>query len=169
MVSTLYNSTGRDHVAIKLMAKPHGSDVFSTEKRSEVMSRIRGSDNRSTERRMAAMLRGRGISGWGIRPEGVFGRPDIFFPQERIAIFLDGCFWHGCEECFKLPTQNRSFWSEKIAKNVDRDRIVNHELKQADYEVIRIWEHDLEHRSRDLSAIFVRIADLLQSRASKKE
>lgn len=99
------------------------------------------------------MLRAHGISGWKLRPNDVMGRPDIFFPLEKIAIFLDGCFWHGCEECFQMPVQNRSFWEKKIKANRERDRVVSENLESNGYSVIRIWEHDLERKTQVLESI----------------
>lgn len=128
-------------------------DVFSIEKRSEVMSQIRGRDNRSTERRMTALLRAYHISGWRVRPSEVTGHPDIYFPDLRIAIFLDGCFWHACPKCFKLPEQNRKFWAEKIRKNKRRDREVNRVLKREGIKVVRIWEHDLRGNTPRIKAV----------------
>jgi DNA mismatch endonuclease, patch repair protein len=74
-------------------------DVFSRTKRSQVMSRIRASGNRDTELRMVELFRRGGISGWR-RNARVFGKPDFVFPRDKIAVFVDGCFWHrhtGCK------------------------------------------------------------------------
>jgi len=128
-------------------------DVFSKRKRSEVMGRIRGGGNRSTERKMAAMLRAYRIAGWKLHPPEVLGRPDIYFPNLQIAIFLDGCFWHACRKCFKMPIQNQSFWAEKIRKNIKRDRFVNRILKKDGIRVIRLWEHDIEKDTSRVSKV----------------
>jgi len=128
-------------------------DVFSRKKRSEVMSRIRGRGNRSTERRMAAILRANRISGWKLHASDVPGRPDIFFPDLRTAVFLDGCFWHACKRCFTKPVHNSSFWQKKILGNVRRDRKVTRALKRQGVRVIRIWEHDLEKRTDTLESV----------------
>src|SRR5882672_6219972 len=98
------------------------TDVFSKSKRSEVMSRIRGTNNRSTERALAALLRAHRISGWTLRARGVVGRPDVYFAKRHVAVFIDGCFWHGCHRCFIMPVQNRPFWKAKIGRNIKRDR-----------------------------------------------
>ncbi|HEV2495014.1 MAG TPA: very short patch repair endonuclease [Terriglobia bacterium] len=128
-------------------------DVFSSEKRSQVMSRIRGRGNKSTERRMAALLRARRINGWKLHASDVLGRPDIYFPESRIAVFLDGCFWHACKRCFTKPRDHSSFWNKKILGNVRRDGRVTRALRRKGIRVIRIWEHDLEHRTRKLDSI----------------
>lgn len=138
-------------------------DVFSKKKRSEVMSQIKGRGNKSTERRMAAILRANRISGWKLHPSDVPGRPDIFFPDLRTAVFLDGCFWHACRKCFSKPAQNSSFWEKKIFGNVRRDRKVTRALGRRGIRVIRIWEHDLEKRTDTLESV---IKDL-QSKARR--
>jgi DNA mismatch endonuclease, patch repair protein len=130
-------------------------DVFSKRKRSEVMARIRGRGNKSTEHRMAALLRAYHIAGWKLHPPDVFGCPDIYFPYLRIAIFLDGCFWHACKKCFKMPAQNRPFWEEKFHKNLRRDRLVNRTLKKDGIKVVRLWEHDIEKNTS-------RVADVIE-------
>lgn len=123
------------------------ADVMTREKRSEVMSHIRGSGNKDTELAMVNMLRRERIHGWR-RHTPVFGRPDFVFRQTRVAVFVDGCFWHGCPRHFKLPANNRAFWLRKFAANKARDRKVNRTLKRMGWHVVRIWEHELLHPSR---------------------
>jgi G:T-mismatch repair DNA endonuclease (very short patch repair protein) len=227
-------------------------DVFTKRKRSEVMSRIRGRGNKDTEIALAKLLRKFGIKGWRrqqkLRIEGKTRRAgpacptggdttrraqrsrptniqvDFLFPKQRVAIFVDGCFWHGCrkhspphrwiakssmrggklsavsgqpsvvrEGCTngyqtetarqrsfdglrmtngregkvtgvgrKLETENRqlrtgpstslrtgkTFWREKMASNIARDRLVNRELRRNGWRVVRIWEHELQKRMR---------------------
>jgi DNA mismatch endonuclease (patch repair protein) len=118
------------------------------------MSRIRGRGNRSTEHAMAVLLRTQRITGWRRHPAKVFGRPDFYFPKPRIALFLDGCFWHACRRCFRMPAHNRSFWEEKIRRNRLRDRLVARTLRVDGIRVLRLWEHDLERRTPRLSYVF---------------
>ena len=73
----------------------------------------------------------------------VFGRLDFVFQKGRVAVFVDGCFWHGCPKHSKLPVNNRAFWRKKMAANKARDRRVNRTLRQANWRVVRIWEHEL--------------------------
>jgi DNA mismatch endonuclease, patch repair protein len=134
-----------------------GTDVFSKPKRSEVMSRIRGRDNRSTERRLAALLRAYGVAGWRLRAPDVIGRPDVYFPVSRVAVFIDGCFWHGCPRCFIMPHQNRPFWKNKIAGNIKRDRLVTISLRKTGVVVLRLWEHDLERRTKRLNSALAKL------------
>lgn len=137
------------------------ADVFDTKKRSEVMSRIRGKGNKSTELALAAIFRKAGIKGWRrhfviklrlkvkrgssseTQPEVLVIKPDFVFRKERVALFVDGCFWHRCPLHSKLPENNREFWEQKLARNVERDRLSNRELEKAGWQVVRVWEHDL--------------------------
>lgn len=118
------------------------ADIWTKAKRSEVMARIRGKGNRTTEVRLAAVFRAHGITGWR-RQYPLPGRPDFAFPQRRVAVFVDGCFWHGCPRHGTRPQGNARFWREKIARNRERDREVNRALRRRGWRVIRIWEHAL--------------------------
>lgn len=119
------------------------ADVFTPEKRSEVMSRIRGRGNASTEVRMIRLFREHGIKGWR-RNWPLPGKPDFVFPKRRIALFVDGCFWHRCPKCYRKPSTNAEFWEAKIGRNVVRDREVNRELRKRGWRVLRVWEHELK-------------------------
>lgn len=121
------------------------ADVFTKAKRSEVMASIRGSGNRSTEWRLRAKLISSGISGWKLHTREILGNPDFIFPKERIVIFLDGCFWHGCKKCRSIPESNRNFWIKKIEGNKKRDNNVSRNLKKAGWLVLRFWEHQIKH------------------------
>jgi DNA mismatch endonuclease, patch repair protein len=92
-------------------------DVFSPKKRSEVMSKIRSSGNRSTEERLATLFRRHHVSGWR-RNWDIFGKPDFVFPSQRVAIFVDGCFWHSCPQpshC-KIPATRTEWWVTKLER-----------------------------------------------------
>lgn len=106
------------------------------------MSRIRGKGNASTEQRMIRLFRERGIKGWR-RNRPLPGKPDFVFPKLRIALFVDGCFWHRCPKCYHKPATNADFWEAKIGRNVERDKEVNLELKKRGWKVVRVWEHEL--------------------------
>jgi len=118
------------------------SDVFTKAKRSEVMSRIRGRGNKETEIALLKLFRKHRIAGWR-RNQMVFGKPDFVFTRKRVAVFVDGCFWHGCPKHANMPASNRAFWRRKLTGNRTRDRLVTMTLRQAGWSVIRIWEHDL--------------------------
>ncbi len=143
-------------------------DVFSKAKRSEVMSRIRSRGNRDTELALVRLLRANGITGWrrharvavegrksrvegkaisGSRRSSLVSRltvrPDFVFRQVRLALFVDGCFWHGCPRHATKPANNKEFWQKKLAGNKQRDQLVNRTLRRAGWRVVRIWECDL--------------------------
>ena|SRR5581483_4915385 len=122
------------------------SDIFSKVKRSEVMSRIRGLKNKSTELALIRIFRIYRITGWR-RHYAVFGKPDFTFPQQRLAVFVDGCFWHFCRIHAKLPENNRDFWHRKLRANMARDRLVNRTLKKNGWKITRIWEHELAQKT----------------------
>lgn len=128
----------------KTDGRVRSTDVFSKAKRSLVMSRIRGSGNRDTELRMIALFRAYRISGWR-RGQPLFGKPDFVFRRERVAVFVDGCFWHGCPKPkhAPLPRNRAEWWAAKLARNRKRDLIVTRTLRRQGWTVIRIWECDL--------------------------
>lgn len=127
-------------------------DVFTKAKRSEVMSRIRGRGNKETEIVLARLLRMNGISGWRRHP-AIFGKPDFAFRKEKLAIFVDGCFWHGCPKHSNMPVNNRLFWEKKFAANKVRDHLVSRTLKRQGWRILRIWEHELRKPARVLVRI----------------
>jgi DNA mismatch endonuclease (patch repair protein) len=137
------------------------SDVFSKAKRSEVMSRIRGHGNKNTELALVKLFRRHKIIGWRRHPK-IFGKPDFFFPKFKLAVFVDGCFWHGCPKHGTQPAGNRSFWKKKFARNQARDRLVKHALRRAKWRVLRIWEHELvkKNEARLLRRISGRLSKL---------
>jgi len=120
------------------------TDVFTKEKRSEVMSRIKGKGNRDTELATIRILRKHHISGWR-RNQAVLGKPDFVFPKQMVALFVDGCFWHGCPKHSNMPKNNRAFWKKKLDGNKARDRFVTRELKKTGWRVVRAWEHELKN------------------------
>ena len=121
-------------------------DILSKRKRSALMALIRGRGNKATELRLIAIFRAHGIAGWR-RGSTLPGRPDFVFPTLNLAVFVDGCFWHGCPVHGTQPRQNATFWREKIARNRSRDRRVTRELRARGWRVLRIWEHALKRRS----------------------
>ena len=155
-------------------------DVFSSAKRSEVMSRIRGRGNKETELALMKLLRKAGIRGWrrhvrvrtaDIRKPFATVTPDFVFQKVRLAMFVDGCFWHGCPKhsnpmkwiakssmLVSIPSGGRRtgrvFWRRKLEANKRRDRIVNLALHHQGWRVLRIWEHDLaKNRNRYINKI----------------
>src|SRR5689334_9117856 len=117
-------------------------DVFTPNKRSKVMAAIRSRGNKDTELKLAAIFRAAGITGWR-RHQSLLGRPDFVFPRARVAIFVDGCFWHGCPRHGRKPGSNRDYWLPKLRRNKKRDAAVARRLVAKGWSVIRLWEHEL--------------------------
>jgi DNA mismatch endonuclease, patch repair protein len=118
------------------------TDVLTPEQRSYNMSQIRGKDTRP-EVRLRKLLWSEGIRGYRIHYR-LPGKPDIVFTKKKIAIFIDGCFWHKCPVCFQEPETRKEFWMKKIQSNIDRDKKVNEQLKNDGWTIIRIWEHEIK-------------------------
>jgi len=130
------------------------------------MSRIRGAGNKGTELRLIAVFQAHDITGWrrgqtlSLKFQGTRDKdqeseprspgrvkPDFLFRNLRIALFVDGCFWHGCPQHATWPKTRAAFWRNKIESNRARDRRVNRELRSRGWRVIRIWEHELTRRN----------------------
>nr|WP_152547042.1 very short patch repair endonuclease [Amycolatopsis orientalis] len=75
-------------------------------------------------------------------PAGVRVRPDIVFTRRKVAVFVDGCFWHVCPEHGREPTRNEWYWTPKLRRNIERDRLADAALGEAGWRVVRIWEHE---------------------------
>ena len=135
------------------------ADVLSRESRSALMSRVRSRGNKSTELRLILLMRAGGIAGWR-RGRRIMGKPDFVFPKARLAIFVDGDFWHGNPKTFRQPKDNFDFWRQKIARNRSRDRLVNRALRARGWTVLRIWESSLAKRP---ATVMRRLARKLES------
>jgi DNA mismatch endonuclease (patch repair protein) len=106
------------------------------------MAAIRSSGNQDTELKLVALFKIHGITGWR-RKQRVFGKPDFIFRRQKIAVFVDGCFWHGCPKHGRKPGSNRAYWLPKFRRNRKRDKFVKRVLSKAGWTVLRLWEHDL--------------------------
>lgn len=121
-------------------------DTFTPEKRSWIMAQVKSSGSKSTEEKFRVLLRQHGITGWR-RNFPLLGKPDFVFPKARLAVFVDGCFWHGHPKKCRMPKTNRDYWEKKIGRNVSRDRAVSRELRTRGWKVLRIWEHRVSDAS----------------------
>jgi DNA mismatch endonuclease (patch repair protein) len=128
------------------------ADVFNRVKRSAVMRAIRSKGNRDTEVKLANIFRSSRITGWR-RHQMLPGRPDFIFRSVRLAVFVDGCFWHGCPLHGRKPDSNRGYWLPKLLRNKARDRAVARNLRKIGWNVLRIWEHDLKNPAKVTSKI----------------
>ena len=110
---------------------------------SKRMKAIKANGNKSTEARFRSMLVRARLRGWKVHPKGVVGKPDFFFPGHPLAVFVDGCFWHGCPRCGHVPKANNPYWKAKIEGNQSRDRRYGLVLQEQGVTVLRFWEHEL--------------------------
>ena len=135
------------------------ADFVTKSVRSAIMSRIRGRVNKRTESDVVTLLRNAGIHGWRrhqtIRftghksfqvksSDGIKFKPqvhpDFSFQRVKVALFIDGCFWHGCPKCYRKPKSHGRFWTVKVRRNQERDRFQTSALKRMGWRVIRIRE-----------------------------
>ena len=122
---------------------PQGKFLDVSISRSRMMSAIRGKNTRSTERVLRSALMRAGLKGWRLHPNCILGKPDIYFPKQKLAIFVDGCFWHFCPKCGHIPKTRKPFWQAKIERNRRRDQQIKRSLTRGGINVVRIWEHEL--------------------------
>ena len=121
---------------------PGGEFKGVSPERSKAMSAVRGRGNKTTETCFRLALVRASIKGWKVRPKGILGSPDFFFPQGKLLVFADGCFWHGCMKCGHIPQTHGAFWKAKIERNRQRDRQTTLILRGNGFKVLRFWEHE---------------------------
>lgn len=133
--------------------------TFGGLSRGHLMSRIRSTGNITTERRLVLLLRTAGMRGWR-RHLPISGHPDFVWPNAKVAVFVDGCFWHG-HQCGKniTPKTNADAWREKIARNQARDHAATRELRKQGWTVVRIWECRLAKAPRSCVARIIRLLE----------
>ena len=122
------------------------ADVFTVQRRSAIMGLVRSRGNASTEQRLARLLRAHKITGWR-RANRLIGSPDFVWRRKHVAVFVDGCFWHGCPLHGHVPRSRAAYWVPKLARNRSRDRLVIRKLRQGGWSVLRIWEHELTRKN----------------------
>lgn len=137
------------------------------------MAAVRSKGNRTTEVALRMRLVAAGLSGWRVNADEMYGRCDFVFDRARLAIFVDGCQWHGCPRCYRAPTSNAAYWRDKLERNRRRDEDVTTVLRNSGWTVMRVWEHELRERPKAvLSRIRTYVSDItpvdgLRSRAGK--
>jgi len=133
------------------------ADVYTRAERSALMAKVRARGNLTTEEALAKVFRAEGWSGWR-RQRAIGGRaadggrfrlrPDFVFAGRRLAVFVDGCFWHGCPRHGTRPRGNAAFWRAKFRRNRARDRRDTLRLRRGGWKVLRLWEHELKPKAR---------------------
>src|SRR5205085_1310952 len=139
------------------------TDFLSKETRSRVMSRIR-SKNTGPELALRRELFRRGLRGWRIHAKALPGKPDVAFTRWQVAVFVDGRFWHGHPDFF-TPGKSGAYWDAKIARTQERDRLANETLAADGWEVIRLWDFEVE---QDLPAAAERVINAVIQRRNEK-
>lgn len=118
------------------------TDRVSRQTRSTIMSRIRKYDS-VPEMTLRKALWRRGLRGWRLYRQDIPGNPDVAFVRHRLAVFVDGCFWHRCPKCFRRPHSRLRYWDSKIEGNVARDKIRRMLLRKQGWRVVKFWEHQV--------------------------
>ena len=130
------------------MARPR-SDPLTTAGRSALMARVRTRDT-APEVAVRRALWALGVRGWRLHPRSVPGKPDLVWNRPRLALFVDGAFWHGHPDYYR--GQSGAFWDAKIAANRARDEAVNARLVEAGWTVMRVWDFEVERRPAGCAA-----------------
>ena len=121
------------------------SDIFDKAKRSEIMKKVRSKNNKSTELKLIQIFKENNIHGWR-RNYKVKGHPDFVFLNKKIAIFVDGCFWHGHDCRNTKPKDNQEYWDKKRERNMKHDKEITEYFENRGWTVIRIWECELKNK-----------------------
>lgn len=125
------------------------------------MARIRSKDTKP-ELALRRALWAAGIRGWRVHPKALPGKPDVAFTRRRVAVFVDGCFWHGHPDFF-TPGKSGSYWDSKIARTQERDRLANEALASDGWVVLRFWDFEVE---ADVASCVAAVASALSSPAA---
>lgn len=137
-----------------------GGDIYSAEKRSELMSRVR-SKNTKPEMAVRSLLHGMGYR-FRLHRKDLPGNPDIVLPKYRSVIFVHGCFWHqhsGCSKA-KIPERNKDYWEPKLNRNVQRDSEAQRALAESGWGAMVLWECEINSQN---PMVLRKIRNFLQS------
>jgi DNA (cytosine-5)-methyltransferase 1 len=141
----------RDQIAQDLLSAGVGNEIVggrrtktieTTEQRSRIMRAVPGK-NTSVEKELRRLLCDADFRGYRLHDSRVPGSPDVVFTRIRVAIFVDGCFWHGCAQCYRAPKSNSEYWTMKVRRNKERDERVTVACEAAGWVVLRLWEHEI--------------------------
>jgi DNA mismatch endonuclease, patch repair protein len=140
------------------------TDTRTPEQRSRIMAAVRGK-NTSPELALRRGLYAAGIRGWRCHYRRAPGKPDIAWPARKVAVFVDGAFWHGHPSRHK-PGRSGAYWDEKIATNMARDRRVDAELRERGWTVLRMWDFEVW---RDLTGTVERVRGALETLPDRRD
>jgi DNA (cytosine-5)-methyltransferase 1 len=146
LARAIRDQIGRDllscGVSTEMKSTPKAPRTETVEQRSRIMRSVPGK-NTSIEMELRRLLCGEGLTGYRLHDSRVPGSPDIVYTKLRLAIFVDGCFWHGCATCYREPKSNNEYWTMKVRRNKERDAAVNQACADAGWRVLRLWEHEI--------------------------
>lgn len=140
------------------------ADNLTPEQRSRAMSRIRRRDT-GPELLLRRALWAAGFRGYRVDDRRFPGRPDLAWPRHRVAVFVDGAFWHGHPSAYK-PGRHGDYWDQKIRRNIERDRAADESLRELGWIVLRLWDFDVR---RNLTDALMNIGDVLRAQGSVSE
>lgn len=123
-------------------------DTVSKDVRSRVMRCIPSKGTKPEVLMRLALVRGR-LRGWRMHKIGLPGKPDFIFEKKKLAIFIDGCFWHGCRDCYRGPKSNKRYWVSKLRLNKARDKRNSKLLLSRGWRILRLWEHQARAEASD--------------------
>jgi DNA mismatch endonuclease (patch repair protein) len=141
------------------------TDHVSPVTRSAIMRAVKSQRTKSTEIRLRAALASNGLRGWKVQAAQLPGKPDFVFLTQKLAIFADGCVWHGCSQCYRRPQSRQDYWDAKVRNNVSRDRRNRSRLRRLGWHTLRVWEHEI---STDIPKVCRRIEATLASIQGRK-
>lgn len=139
-------------------------DTLSPDERSARMSRVRGKDTRPELLLRRGLVRA-GLVGYRLHDGRFPGRPDVAYSRWKVAVFVDGAWWHGRPDRFH-PERSSDFWRKKIEGNMARDLRVDRDLSAAGWVVVRLWDDEV---ARDVAACVQRVAQALRERGRDKQ
>lgn len=137
------------------------TDTRTPAQRRQIMVAVKSKDT-TPEIALRRGLYSEGLRGWRCHYRRAPGTPDLAWPSLRVAVFVDGAFWHGHASRYR-PGRSGEYWDAKIARNVERDRQADDALRAAGWTVVRAWDFEIR---RDLPAVVEHIKDVLRQRAS---
>jgi DNA mismatch endonuclease Vsr len=142
LARAIRDQIARDLSSAKDLSSPDiGKLRGPSEERSRTMRAV-PSKNTSAELSLRNALSKARVKGYRLHCSDVPGCPDLVFRKQRVVVFVDGCFWHGCPKCYRAPATNKTYWKMKVERNRDRDSMVNQKCSELGWRVIRTWEHE---------------------------
>jgi DNA mismatch endonuclease Vsr len=170
LARSLRDHIGKDLIAAevhkpKTVGRPRRPETGAPDaERSRIMRAV-PDKNTSAKLALRHSLSNAGVRGYRLHDNRVPGKPDLVFPRAKLAVFVDGCFWHRCPSCYREPKTNQQYWIMKVQRNKDRDRKVNELCLSAGWRVVRLWEHEVLHETELASAKLMGVLKPIERKA----